>query len=104
MTEGCAANEPYALRVMGDSMEPEFPDGAVIIVEPGGALRSGSYVVAMHDGQHIFRQLVIEDESRWLLRPLKEGYPTLEIPGASAIKGVVVQKAGRRRADRKHYY
>ncbi|MHB1240940.1 MAG: S24 family peptidase, partial [Gammaproteobacteria bacterium] len=94
MTEGCAANEPYALRVMGDSMEPEFPDGIVIIVEPGGVLQSGSYVVAMHEGQHIFRQLVIEEGERWLLCPLKEGYPTLEISGSSAIKGVVVQKAG----------
>ena len=29
---GCSALEPYALRVLGDSMEPEFPDGCVVIV------------------------------------------------------------------------
>ena len=31
----CSALEPYALRVLGDSMEPEFADGCVIIIDPG---------------------------------------------------------------------
>jgi len=26
-SSGCASSEPFALRVMGDSMEPEFKDG-----------------------------------------------------------------------------
>ena len=41
----CSALEPYALRVLGDSMEPEFADGCVIIVDPGYAPRDGSYVI-----------------------------------------------------------
>lgn len=102
MTEGCAANEPFVLQVLGDSMEPEFTHGAVIVVEPGGVLESGRYVVAAHDGGYIFRQLII-DEGRWMLRALNDDYPSIEIEGASAIKGVVIQKAGRRRRERKHY-
>ncbi len=103
MTEGgCSANEPFVLRVLGDSMEPEFTEGTVIVVEPGGVLESGRFVVAAHDGGYVFRQLVIEGR-RWFLRALNPEYPVIDIAGADAIKGVVTQKAGRRRRDRKHY-
>ena len=36
---GCASSEPFALRVLGDSMEPEFKDGCVIIIDPDGVVR-----------------------------------------------------------------
>jgi len=34
---GCSSEttEPYALRVIGDSMSPEFEDGHIIVVDPG---------------------------------------------------------------------
>ena len=32
----CSASEPFALRVIGNDMSPEFEDGHVIIVDPGG--------------------------------------------------------------------
>jgi len=38
---GCAASEPFALRVLGDSMLPEFADGSIIIIDPAGAIRDG---------------------------------------------------------------
>jgi len=60
----CSALEPYALRVLGDSMEPEFADGCVIIVDPGGAPRDGSYVIVEFAGDVFFRQLVVEGERR----------------------------------------
>ncbi len=99
---GCSEAEPFALQVLGDSMAPEFEHGCIIIVDPGGVVESGCYVVAEHGGEYIFRQLRIE-EGRWELHALQEGHEVLEIPGPQAIKGVVVQKAGRRRRDRKHY-
>jgi len=99
---GCAGSEPFALQVLGDSMAPEFEHGCIIIVDPGGVVEDGCYVVAEHAGEYIFRQLCIE-AGRWRLVALQEGHETVEIPGPEAIKGVVVQKAGRRRRDRKHY-
>jgi len=39
---GCADHEPYALRVLGDSMEPEFADGCIVIVDPAGDAKSGA--------------------------------------------------------------
>jgi SOS-response transcriptional repressor LexA len=99
---GCSASEPFALRVLGDSMEPEFTDGSVIVIDPDGVVRDGAFVFADVHGEYIFRQLRIRD-SQLLLRPLNRGYPTLELDGLNAIKGVVVQRAARRRSGHKHY-
>lgn len=102
MQTGCSESEPFALQVLGDSMVPEFADGVVVIVDPAGVVESGRYVVAMHEGEYYFRQLIIEDGG-YFLKALNEGYETLPIPGVDAIRGVVIQQAGRRRKDRKHY-
>lgn len=99
---GCGSSEPFALRVLGDSMVPEFEDGCIIVIDPSGVIENGCYVIAEHDDEYIFRQLVIDD-SRYYLKPLNEGYDVLEIPDTNAIKGVIVQKAGTRRHHRKHY-
>ncbi len=116
-TNDCSAHEPFALRVLGDSMEPEFPDGAIIIIDPSGVVENGSYVLAeisdadaetdgtnglKTEAGYIFRRLVVE-EARYYLKPLNPGYATIEIIGREAIKGVVVQKAGTRKRDRRHY-
>jgi phage repressor protein C with HTH and peptisase S24 domain len=99
---GCAGSEPFALQVLGDSMEPEFADGTIVIVEPGVVVDDGSYVVAQHDGEYVLRQLSICDK-RWFLTPLNDDYETVEISGVDAIRGRVIQKAGRRRAERRSY-
>ena len=102
MSSGCSALEPYALRVIGDSMEPEFPDGCVIIVDPGGVARDGAYVVVDFAGDVFFRQLVIDGERRFL-KPVNAKYGGFELTGEYNVRGVVVQRAGRRRAQHKHY-
>lgn len=99
---GCANSEPFALRVMGDSMEPEFKDGHIIIIDSAAKVESGSYVLAMVDEEYIFRQF-IQQEERYFLRALKQGYAEIEIPGISAVRGVIVQRAGTRRKEHKHY-
>ena len=99
---GCAAHEPYALRVLGDSMEPEFADGCIVIVDPAGDAQPGSYVVARVDGEPIFRQYRVDGERHWL-QPINPGYPALELGDPSDIIGVITQRAGTRRSDRRHY-
>ncbi len=98
----CSNSDPFALQVLGDSMEPEFPDKCIIIIDPAGVISNGSYVFATHNGEYIFRQLKIED-GKYYLVPLNENYEVIEIPGIEAIHGKIVQRAGKRRADRKHY-
>ena len=99
---GCANSEPFALRVMGDSMEPEFKDGNIIIIDSAAAVESGCYVLAMVEEEYIFRQYIIE-EGRHFLRALKQGYDEIEVNGIDAIRGVIVQRAGTRRKEHKHY-
>ena len=66
----CAGNEPFALQVLGNSMAPEFPDGCVVIVEPDGPIKNGSYVVANTEKEVVLRRVRIE-HGKWWLEALK---------------------------------
>lgn len=100
---GCANSEPFALRVLGDSMEPEFPDGCIVIIEPNAPAQDGSYVMAeLPDQGFIFRQLAIEDGNVWL-KPLNEGYEAIEVSDVSCIKGLVIQRGSAKQSDYKKY-
>nr|AFI78633.1 peptidase S24-like protein [uncultured bacterium ws034A6] len=99
--QGCG-REPFALRVIGSSMSPEFKDGCIIVVDPEGLMNDGSYVLARHGEEYVFRQLVFGDGC-YRLKALEEGHEEIMLPDLSAIEGVIIQQAGRRRADRKHY-
>ncbi len=99
---GCANSEPFALRVIGDSMEPEFKDGSIIIIDSAAEVESGSYVLAIVNEEYIFRQFIIEDD-RYFLRALNQGYEEIPLADRNAVRGVIVQRAGTRRRDHKHY-
>ena len=102
--EACASGEPYALMVLGDSMLPEFEEGWIIVVEPEGLAKDGSYVVAWANEEYIFRQLVKHPEG-WMLKPLNPLYPNIPIADdLSAVKGVVVlkKKPGRRKESKSY--
>lgn len=99
----CSGAEVFALRVLGQSMTPEFEEGEVIIVEPDGALRDGSYVLAQLGDEWIFRQLRRHGEG-WQLAALNAAFPPQPLADLSAVRGVVIQKArpGRRRASKSY--
>lgn len=81
----------YALRVQGDSMEPRFPDGAIIIVEPEADPKNGSFVIARQNGSEAtFKQLIIDGGQRYL-KPLNDRYPILNVSSDTVICGVVKQ-------------
>ncbi len=98
----CAGSEPFALRVLGDSMEPEFAEGDVIVIEPGVPVDDGCFVIAEHDGEYIFRQLCI-DRGRLLLKPLNDSYPTFQISGIGVVRGRIISKSNGRGRQRKRY-
>jgi len=100
--DSCGAAEPFALRTIDDSMEPEFGIGCIIIIDPGHVARDGSYVFAVDNkSEYIFRQLRIKDE-RYFLQPLNDLYETFEIKWEQ-IEGVITQRAGKKRSYHKHY-
>lgn len=101
----CSDAEPFALMVLGDSMEPEFMEGEIIVVEPEGLATDGSYVVAFHNEEYIFRQL-IKRETGWALHALNPAYPDHPIASLSGVRGVVIMKKrpGRPSKSGKKYY
>ena len=100
----CASAEPYALMVLGDSMLPEFEEGEIIVVEPSGLVKDGSYVVALVNEEYIFRQLVQHAEG-WMLKPLNPLYPNIPIDDPKeTVKGVVImKKKPGKRSEQKSY-
>ncbi len=53
-----ADENAYALRIYGDSMEPAYREGAVIIVSPAATVRKGDRVVVKSkDGELIVQEL-----------------------------------------------
>lgn len=102
MSSSCGDMTPYALRVTDDSMAPEFPEGCVIIVDPGSEASDGAYVVIDFADDVFFRQFVIDGERRFL-RAVNSQYDGMELTGKYKVRGVVVQRTGRRRAQHKHY-
>ncbi|MGC1816658.1 MAG: S24 family peptidase [Casimicrobiaceae bacterium] len=99
----CSGAEPFALMVLGDSMQPEFVEGEVIVVEPEGLATDGSYVIAQVDDEWTFRQLTRTAEC-WRLTALNPAYPPVDLADLTPIRGVVIQKSkpGRRRALRRY--
>ena len=82
----------YALRVQGDSMEPRFPNGSIIVVDPAVEPHSGSYVVVRLDDAELatFKQLAINGGEHYL-KPLNPAYPVLKIEENATLCGVVRQ-------------
>ena len=102
-SSNCSSSEPFALRVVGDDMAPEFVDGHVIIVDPGGKISTGCYVVARHQGEIIFRQLVINQDN-YGLRALDTSLAEISLAnGLDDIVGVISQRSGKRRSEHKRY-
>jgi SOS-response transcriptional repressor LexA len=100
---GCSGGETFALQVLGTSMEPEFMEGDIVLIEPDGLLRDGSYVLAVHQNEWIFRQL-LRTASGWRLHALNAAFGTIALDDLAVVRGVIIQKAvpGRRRASKRY--
>lgn len=99
----CSAREVFALKALGDSMEPEFKHDTVLIIDPEAVVKSGAYVIANVDGEFIFRQFVMHNE-KFFLQPLNDLYETIEITGIDMLEGVIVQAGSRRKEMKKYTY
>lgn len=87
----------FSLRVVGDSMDPEFHDGELIVVDPDQEARNGDFVVAQINGhESTFKRLAI-DCGRTYLKPLNREYQTLDVTGETSLRivGRVMEKRKR---------
>lgn len=89
-TDAKVSQRTFALRVKGDSMQPLFQPGMILIVEPNMVPISGDFVIAKNgDNEATFKQLM-QDGADWYLKPLNAQYPTKSANHVDII-GVVIQ-------------
>ena len=99
---GCSMHEPYALQVLGESMEPELPDRCIVLIEPTEFCRDGMYVFAEVEGVRWCRQYRRDPDGREWLVALHENYPDIDLTGLQwKVLGVIIQRNIRRKI--KHY-
>jgi SOS-response transcriptional repressor LexA len=99
---GCSMHEPYALQVLGNEMEPEFPDKCIVIIEPNEHCLDGMYVFAEVEGVRWFRQYRRDAQGGERLVALNDLYPEIELAGLDwKVLGIIVQRNVRRKV--KHY-
>lgn len=104
---GCSSEgmEAFALRVVGDSMSPEFEDGHIIIVDPGFPLLDGVFAVIENKGEILFGQYFEGGPERGPCRIeyLKPDMEPVILAADFQKKGVITQRNARRRKDTKYY-
>lgn len=85
----------YALRVRGVSMEPEFKEGEIIIVDPESQPENNAYVIVrlLDSNEVTFKQLIIEG-NRKILRALNPAWPggMIELDDNAVLCGRVIEK------------
>ena len=88
-----SSEQSFALTVQDDSMEPEFMEGEVVIIDPTIEASHNKYVVAIATGSQepTLKQLFIIGQKHYL-KPLNDRYPLVEPDGKPTIIGVVVSK------------
>lgn len=120
----CSDAAPFALQVKDDSMQPEFDQGCIVVVDPTGVACDCAFVLVDIEASAItpsanlsagggrsapilLRQLRRDascETNAWSICALNPAYPNLLLgPSLDAVIGVVVQRAGRRRSYHKRY-
>jgi repressor LexA len=81
--------QAFAARVIGDSMEPEYREGDIVIFSPGLEARSGDdCFIRFEEGEGTtFKRLYEDDKKALRLQPLNRTYPAQIVP-REAITGV----------------
>ena len=82
----------YALEISGDSMEPVFRDGDMVIVSPAAPIRRGDRVVVRTaHGEVMAKQLSRQSARRVELRSLNPAHPdyTFDLPDVAWIHRIV---------------
>ncbi len=107
----CAELEPFALQVLGDSMEPEFPDGCIVTIDPSDWCNHGMYIMCLVEDTRWFRQY-LNDEHGERLVALNDLYPEIPLEGLEwKVEGIISQRtllrsqspSGRRESKRYEY-
>ncbi|MEZ4818855.1 MAG: S24 family peptidase [Bdellovibrionota bacterium] len=68
----------FTVRVMGDSMSPLIPDGALVIVDKSLTPKNGDVVVAVYNGEFTLKQYAHNRQANYLI-PYNSKFPTITV-------------------------
>ncbi len=74
--------QAFAARVVGDSMEPKYQEGDIVVFSPAVTASSGDdcFVRFEDDGATTFKRVYQDDEGTLRLQPLNDQYPAEVFP------------------------
>lgn len=84
--------QAYALEINGDSMQPVYRDGDIIVVSPSASVRRGDRVVVKTtDGEVMAKQLIRRSAKRIELQSINSAHPdrTLDTEDVAWIARIV---------------
>ncbi|NLH17565.1 MAG: LexA family transcriptional regulator [Phycisphaerae bacterium] len=79
----------FAVRVIGDSMEPKFRQGDIVVFSPSIAVQNGDdcFVRFLHPHESTFKRVFFEKDNTIRLQPRNEMHPPLFVE-ANRINGI----------------
>ena len=79
----------FAVRVVGDSMEPKFHQGDIVVFSPAAEVHNGDDCFVRFSMPHetTFKRVFFEPDNRFRLQPRNEKYPPAIVEG-SRINGL----------------
>jgi len=89
------SEETFAITLPDSSMEPYFPKGSLLILDPKKPAKDRCFVLAKiaESDTLIFRQLLVDGEHQYLkpLNPDLNAFPMRLLKGSDTILGVMVE-------------
>jgi len=77
----------FGVRISGNSMEPEIPDGCTVFVRPTPAVEPGDVGIFVYDGQAYCKKLVTDRRARKAkLRSLNPAYSDIVVADESRLR------------------
>lgn len=77
----CKNTKLFCLKVLGDSMEPKIPDGAIVLVEQVNTFQNGGlYVVLTDDGKSTMKIVSMSQDGLQLI-PINKRHKPIDVKG-----------------------
>ena len=90
-TTAKVGDKAYGFRLFnGSEMSARFPDGVYIVVDPEMVPVHESFVLAIHEGAAMFRQLIVQGGKRFL-KAMDARYPLLPMGKKDLILAVAIE-------------
>lgn len=91
-TESNVSTSAFAVKVEDNTMEPRYPEGTLLIIEPELTCQDKDFALVHLDGQKKaqFKQILFDADDLYL-KPLNKDFEIKRVDGRYRILGVMVQ-------------